>query len=1091
MTALELLQEIRSRGGDVSLDGENLRLSARTGILTEELRNQIAANKADIIAALRDEEAEDPVVLPKDGAMPLSHFQERVWIIQSLDAGATEYNLVTAWRWTDGTDTQALERAARSVVARHVILRSVFLETPTGPEAKTLEPDAVPVLHTDITDMSEAEKGAALNEMVNRETSQPFDLQKRPPCRFMAVDVDAETSVLLVAVHHIATDQWSMALLKSEVDAALADPDGYAARSPALEYADYAAWQRRRLGPARLDSHLTWWEQKLSGHPELCALNADLVPELEWAGTTLDFEWDAELSGELTRFAKQSDVSLYMCLVAAAAIALHRHTGLEDIVLGSPVAMRERAEFERIIGPFVNTQVLRMPVTPGMTFAEVLREARGALLDAYPHAHVPFEMVVDKLKPPRSLNRTPVFQFAVVLHNASDGESAPIFGGGAVHEMTWFVRESGGRIMGSIEYRTDIYLEETVRRLLDRLQLILGHAIRNPDTAVDDIPLVSDREHAILTEEFVPPAVEIDPAPYPHQVSRVAAETPEAVAIHQDGVSITYGDLEAMTNRVARHLAGKGIGTGNVVGICLGRTPDLIAAMIAVQKCGAAYVPLDPDFPEDRLAYILANSGAVAVLTDGKAARRLDPGPEVENLPFADLKEEASAQPATLPEVAISPDDTSHLIYTSGSTGRPKGVEISHGALSNLLGSLRQEPGMTADDIVAATTTVSFDIAAVELQLPLTVGARIELLSREIATDGDALGEALTACGATVSQATPSAWRMLMETDWQGSPAMRAISGGEPLTRDLADALLARVGKLWNGYGPSETTIYSTGCWIRKGTEAISIGRPVANTTVYVLDAAGKLAPIGMQGEICIGGAGVAKGYVGLPEQTAASFVPDPFDPAARIYKTGDLGRWTPDGRLIHLGRGDRQVKLRGVRIELGEIEEALLSSPQIRQAAVMVHDAGHGDQKLAGYVVFEPGEEMTTSEVRRHLRATLPGYMIPPVFVDLPSLPQTPNGKVDRKALPQPFGAAMSGGDDHVPPAPGLESSLAAIWREVLQIDTVGADDNFFELGGHSLLTLRVTKRVRVELGVALDPRLMFFKSLKQVALEMSKQLP
>lgn len=1089
MTPQALLREIRARGGQISVNGEDLRLSGPVGSLTEELRHQIRDQKAGVISLLREEASAAPSILPKDGPLPVSHFQERLWIIQKLDPQATEYNLVTVWPFGTRIGADAMETAVRRVVTRHRVLRTSFRETPTGPVAIVLEPDLVAVDFIDLADLDDHARRAAVNELIRREAARPFDLETAAPSRFTVLDLGPHGVALLVSAHHIAIDHWSLSVLRDEILAAEADGAAFASLPPALEYSDYAGWHRRKLNPAGLAEHLDWWEETLKGHPDLCAFNADLVPEFGWDGGSCSFIWDKDFSHRLMRFAQSSRVTLYMCLLAAASVALHRETGLEDIVLGSPVALRERGEFERIIGPFVNTQVLRLSVTPETTFSELLAGARKALLDSHPHSHVPFEMVVERLQPARNLNRSPLFQFAVVLQNAAGAPTEPIFGGGAIHDMTWFVRQADDQVMGAIEYRSDIYAEKTVERLLARLEAILRHAVDNPQTPVSRIPLLTEAERTNLIADFVPAPVETDPTPYPQQVARIAAERPDAVAVRQAGAGLSYGDLNRRASQLARLLNARGLGRGAVVGLCIDRTPHLVMALLAIHRAGAAYVPLDPGFPAERLRFILADSGAGAVITGGEAADSLDVPDGVAEIDIAAALAEAERLPDTDPEVGITPDDTSHLIYTSGSTGRPKGVEISHGALSNLLASLRVEPGMTATDVVAATTTVSFDIAAVELQLPLTVGATIELLDREVATNGEALSEALVDCGATVIQATPSAWRLLLEAGWAGNPDALAISGGEALTRDLADALLARVGRLWNGYGPSETTIYSTGAWITADSGPVSIGRPVANTRVYLLDTYGGLVPIGMQGEICIGGAGVAKGYVGLPDQTRERFVADPFDPSGtgKLYRTGDIGRWSAEGELFHLGRSDHQVKIRGVRIELGEIEAALLGADEVRQAAVVVEDAGHGDHRLVAYVVYEPGEQMTASEVRRLLRTTLPRHMVPAVIMDLPALPRTPNGKLDRKALPRPF---ERGGPRHAvttPPQPGTESALAEIWRDVLKVDAVGAEDNFFELGGHSLLTLRVARQVRERIGVTLDPRVLFFKNLRQIAAEMS----
>lgn len=1091
MTPTELIAEVRSRGGQITADGADLRLTGRVGSITEQLRDMIRDQKEGVIRELRQEEAEMPLILPKDGSLPVSSFQERLWVIQKLDPKATEYNLVTLWPYEDRFTADALDAALRLVVRRHSILRTCFREAPTGPVAIVLEPDQVTIDHVDLDDLDESKRRAAAEELIRRETSRPFDLENGPPCRFSILNFGQDGVALLVSVHHIAIDHWSLRVLRDEIEAAAADSQQFALRAPGLEYADFAAWQNRRFHPSKLINHLDWWEETLNGHPDLCAFNADLVPNIAWEGKACTFTWDSEFSHRLTEFAQSRNTTLYACLLAAASVALHRETGLEDIVIGSPSAQRERPEFETIIGPFVNTQVLRFSLTPETAFSELLVHTQQTLMDFHPHSHVPFELVVERAQPARNLNRSPLFQLAVVLQNAAGAPTELVFGGGAVHDMTWFVREVGDQVTSTIEYRSDIYLRDTVERLHTRLETILRHAIEHPETAVADIPLLSESEREQITSEFVPNPVEVDLTPYPMQVARIASQLPENTAVRHNGQTLSYRELDARANQMARFLAGNNISRGSVVGLCLDRTPELILAMVAIHRSGAAYVPLDPEFPRDRLQYILSDSGADAVITGESAALGLSVPDQITEFGIGTVMSKATALPAEEFTVDIAPEDSSHIIYTSGSTGKPKGVEISHGAVSNLLGALRLELGLIEADVFAATTTVSFDIAAVELQLPLTIGATIELLGRDIATNGEALADALASCGATVSQATPSAWRLLLEAGWSGNPNLLAISGGEALTRDLADDLLARVGRLWNGYGPSETTIYSTGTWVASDGKPISIGRPVANTRVYLLDPSGNLVPIGMQGEICIGGDGVAKGYVGLPDQTQERFRVDPFDPTGngRIYHTGDIGRWSADGTLFHLGRSDHQVKIRGVRIELGEIEATLLSSDQIRQAVVLVDNDGQAGQRLAAYVVYEPGEEMTASEVRRYLRTSLPRHMVPAIIMDLPKLPQTPNGKLDRKALPKLFGRSGPKQVASSPPKPGLESSIADIWREILNVETVGADDNFFDIGGHSLLTLRVVQQVEAKLGVTLDPRLLFFKSLRQITAEVSNR--
>ena len=522
-----------------------------------------------------------------------------------------------------------------------------------------------------------------------------------------------------------------------------------------------------------------------------------------------------------------------------------------------------------------------------------------------------------------------------------------------------------------------------------------------------------------------------------------------------------------------------------MIAICLERGLDLLVALLAVQKSGGAYVPLDPDFPVDRLSYMLADSGALFLVTADGAAEAIDIG---EGVHVLDLSIESAALSALSPldlAQAASPADPAYVIYTSGSTGLPKGVVVPHSALLNFLESMQRCPGIGEGDVLAAVTTISFDIAGLELYLPLLSGARIELIDRDTAVDGWSLAGQLSASAATMLQATPATWRLLLETDWRGGPDFRGLCGGEALSRELADALLGRMGQLWNLYGPTETTIWSTAERVEVGSGPITIGRPIANTQVHVLDPTGEQVPIGVPGELWIGGAGVASRYHQRPDLTAGRFVPDPFASQAgsRMYRTGDRGRWLADGRLEHLGRLDHQVKVRGYRVEPGEIEAVLARIQGVRQSVVMARQLAAGDTRLLAYVVYRPGEDLTASEVRRFLRQSLPDYMIPSVVVPVDAIPLTPNGKVDRLALPDPFLDAVVEVAVREPPAPGMEQLLAQLWREILKIDHVGAEDNFFDLGGHSLLSIRVAAAVQRATGWRIDPRTLFFQTLRQVA--------
>ena len=557
-----------------------------------------------------------------------------------------------------------------------------------------------------------------------------------------------------------------------------------------------------------------------------------------------------------------------------------------------------------------------------------------------------------------------------------------------------------------------------------------------------------------------------------------------AIALSCDGVEMTYAELDARANAVARRLREYGVVLGAMVGLCVDRSLGLFIALIAIHKAGGAYVPLDPSFPVERLHYMLSDSGAKVLVTTDACAGALQVPDGVLILDLA-AHEKLDLLPTSKLDHRAGPQDAAYVIYTSGSTGWPKGVAVSHGALLNFLWSMRQSPGLSASDVVAAVTTVSFDMAALELYLPLMVGARIELVARKTATDGKALAQSLAQSQTSVLVATPAMWRMLVEAGWQGRKGFRAVSGGEPLPRDLARDILGRAEELWTLYGPTETTVGSTIERVGSGSGPISIGRPIANTQIHILDSCGETVSVGSTGELWIGGDGVAIGYHRRAELTAERFIPDRFsgEPGARLYRTGDLGYWGTDGKLYHLGRLDHQVKIRGFRVELDEIEIILRSHAAVRQAVVVAAEAQNGDQKLVAYILFRYGQDLTASDVRRYLRRQLPGYMIPSIVVSLDAMPLSPAGKVDRNALPDPFHNTICRLASHGPPSPGTEQVIAEIWQSVLLVDGVGPEDNFFEIGGDSLLTLRVAQMVEKRTGFQMDPRTLFFNNLRQVA--------
>ncbi|MEP7209270.1 MAG: amino acid adenylation domain-containing protein [Alphaproteobacteria bacterium] len=1081
MNTTQLLAHLSSlRIGLVAVGGV-LRVRAQPGALDTQTRQAIADQKTELIKLLEAREvAGDSDVVPTSRATSeLSLFQERLWILHRLEPENTAYNMAVIWPGADGVDADQTAEAIARLALRHDILRATFNDAAGKPHVQLAAGPEVQIL--DITGLTDSE---ALKQMeADRRTTahQPFDLEKAPAIRWVIYRLSQRRTAILVTAHHIAIDQWSFGILRQEFAAECLGVAEGRAPSTAVgpQYSDYAVWQRRMHASPTAAADLDWWERHLAGIPQFSTFTPDHFGE-NATGSSRPFCWDVELTQAVHALAQKQGVTVYMTLLAACAVALRAHSGQPDLVLGSPMGVRERAEFERVIGPFVNLLLLRLNLEDDPTFGELLVRARNAVLDAHDHGLASFETLVERLNPVRAYDRSPLFQVSVVLHDSVGGDTGEIWSGGAIQDLTWYAAEIDGCLQGSLEYRSDLYEAETIDRIALHFQAVLRAAVQDPQRKISQITLLTPAERQTVVTDFNATDAALDLAPFISQFERQVAATPDAIAVAFEGATLTYDALNRRANRLARALRSVGVAENALVGVGMKRSLDMLAALLAIQKTGAAYLPLDPAFPRERLNFMLADSAARVLLSDGSASLGAPPDVAVIDPATFDV---AGLDDSNLDE-CVEPDAVAYVLYTSGSTGKPNGVVIDHAALSNFLGAMRIAPGLSNRDVMAAVTTISFDIAGLELYLPLTVGARIELISTETASDGLALSLQLETSGATVLQATPATWRLLIEADWRGPAGFRALCGGEPLARDLADNLLDRVEALWNLYGPTETTIWSTVGKVERGADMISVGRPIANTQVYVLDAAGQPCPIGVIGEIWIGGAGVARGYHQREALTAERFFPDPFSThkEARFYRTGDVGHWRADGRLAHSGRVDHQVKVRGFRIELGEIETALRSHPAVRQAVVVARDAGDADVRLVAYVAYAAGGELTGSEARAHLRGILPEYMLPSVYVAVDSIPLTPNGKVDHRALPDPY-KRVSSPSAYMAPATAMEQLIANIWQDLLKVDKVSVEDNFFELGGHSLLSLQVASAIHKETGWRMPPRTLFFQTLRQIA--------
>ena len=1037
---------------------------------------------------------------PRDSALPLAFTQRRLWFLEQLLGDGTVYLIPAAVRLRGELDVAALQRGLDLLLARHEALRTrIVADDRPGQVFEPAGP--FPLAREDRSDTAPAEREAVASELAEAEARRSFDgeglLVRANLVRFADDD-----HLFLLTLHHLIADGWSIDLLFRELSRSYAAfTSGAIPELPdlPLQFADVAAWQQAPEREAALANGLAFWATELVGdHP--LELPTDLHrPAVEThRGVRVHADLPAPLTQALRKLAAAHGATLFQVLLSAFQALLARYSGQDDIRVGTPIAGRVHPASEGLVGFFSNTIVIRGDHSGAPDFPTLLGRIRERCLHAFAHQDVPFEMLVERLRPERDLSRNPLFQAFFLLQEdpwrtvelpgvtLSPVEIDP---GTAKFDLTLSIDEHPERLHLTLEVNRDLFEAATAERMTAHFRTLLEAITRDPAGPVAAIPLLPPEEEHRLLVEWNDTAMALpERQVLTDFISETAAASPEKVAVRVGDASLSYGDLDARANRFAHYLRAAGYGPGSHIGVALPRTPEMPVALLGILKAGAAYVPLDPRFPRERLAFMLADAGVELLVSHSAvAAQFADFSGRV--LPI-DVEWAAIAeQPDTAPEHAVTPADLAYIIYTSGSTGTPKGVRISHRALLNFLISMRREPGMSGEDVLLAVTTLSFDIAGLELYLPLLCGATVVLADSDTAADGRALLDLVHTSGATIMQATPATWRLLLQSGWTERLALTALCGGEPLPHDLAAGLLERCTALWNLYGPTETTIWST---VERITdpEVITVGRPIANTQVYILDDARRPVPTGVVGELCIGGAGLADGYHNRPELTADRFVTAPFaapaTPGGRLYRTGDLARWRNDGRLEHLGRADQQLKVRGFRVEPGEIEETLRRHDAVERAAVVARDFGPGDRRLIAYLVINGPETVRVSDIRRFLKQYLPDYMIPATVVFLDALPLTPNGKVDRKALPAPEGG--DGGADHVPPATEMETRLAAIWQEVLQVERVGANDNFFDLGGHSLLAMTVIAEIHKATGARLTPRDILLRTLAQLAAQCER---
>jgi len=1069
--------------------GESTLSDAKRALLEKRLRGQ-AAGAAKPHAAIPK--------LAHDGPTELSFAQERLWVLDRLEPGKPVYNLAAVSYLVGPLDVDVLGRTLSEILRRHEALRTVFPMVDGRPVQQVVPAYPVEIEMEEVPEMPEAERDAYLRRRLREEGTRPFDLATGPLFRVRLYRLSPTLHAFHTIKHHIVTDGWSMGALSYEMDVIYR---AFAAGEPSplpdlpIQYRDYAAWQREYLRGDTLQRQLDYWKRHLEGVPDLELPTDRPRPPVEsHRGAFHRFVIPPETTAGLQALSRREGVTLNMTLSAAFAVLLGRYSGQDDFAVGTLIGNRNRAETEGLIGFFVNTAAVRVDLGGDPDFLTLLRRVRGALLDADAHQDLPFEKVVEAVRSGRDLSRHPVFQALFFLHafvvqNAPmpspdlgevrfaslDPESGIALqdAGVAKFDLSLGVVELGNVLSGIAEYALDLFDESTIVRMMDAFLTLLTGVVEHPERSVHDLPLLTGAERDRLVRRGATGASAGEPF-IVRRFERAAAETPEAVALVQGERKVTYGELHRGSNRLARHLRGLGVGPEARVGICMERSPGMVEALLGVLKAGGAYVPLDPAYPAERLAFMVRDAGIGLLLADEHLADGLTVFGVGVVRPVRDRRRIDGESDADL-AVEVAPDGLFCVLYTSGSTGEPKGAEIPHRAVPGFFSGvdyLRFDAG----EVFLQYASPSWDVLTLELWPALSVGAKCVLYSGRT-PEPARLAEEVRAHGVTTLWMTSAFFNLVVDTAPEVLAGLsQLVAGGEALSAaHVRRALQANPElRLVDGYGPSECTVFAACYRVPRDFDAptVPIGTPVGDRRVYVLDRHLSVVPEGVPGELCVGGPAVARGYLGRPGLTAERFVPDPFgEPGARLYRSGDRARWRADGTLEFLGRMDRQVKVRGFRIEPGEVEAVLLAHAGVRRAAVVAREDAPGDRLLVAYLVPE-GEAPDPAALRSFLSGRLPEYMIPGGFVTLDALPLTANGKLDRSSLPPLDGGA---GAEHVPPRTPAEEAVAAIWREVLGIESVGVRDDFFLLGGHSLRATQVVSRFRDRLGVDLPLRAVF----------------
>ncbi|MDZ7375500.1 MAG: amino acid adenylation domain-containing protein [candidate division KSB1 bacterium] len=1027
--------------------------------------------------------------MPRDQEIPLSFAQQRLWFLDQLQPNSPFYNIPIALRAIGNLNISALKQSLQQVIQRHETLRTSFKVSKGKPYQIISDQAEIKIEIIDLTQMNKGDQELRVQQLATEEAIRPFDLSSGPLLRVSIIRLQPEQHVILVTMHHIISDGWSMAIFIKEVAAcyqAVCQDQAISLPNLPIQYADFANWQRRWLTGSVLEQQLDYWKQQLAGLPPMLELPTDKPrPAIQSAnGAALTRKLSLDLLKSAKNFSGQENVTLFMTLLAAFKTLLFRYTGQGDIAVGIPHASRNRSEIEGLIGFFVNTLVLRTQLGDAPSFKELVRRVREVTLAAYAHQDLPFEMLVEAIQPQRDLSHTPLFQVMFVMQNMPleplelpglTFEPIQIETRTAKFDLSLIASEASDGLEVIVEYNTDLFYPATIQRIMEHFERVLHLALSHPDQSISRLPLLSEAEHQQILIDWNRTRMPFPDGLAMHQwFEQVSATHSDRIAVRYKDQQLSYAELNRRANQLANYLIAQGVHVEDLIGICMTRSPEMIIAVMGSLKAGAAFIPLDPAYPKERLAYMISDSNATMVLTQQALASELEPiGPRLVCL---DTEwENIFRYPTSTPNIEMDAENLAYVIYTSGSTGKPKGTMIQHRGWCNLGRVQQMLFGIGPDSRILQFSALSFDASVWEMVMALGSGGTLVLTDQESLLTGQSLLHVLQHEQITTVTLPPSVLAVIPQTDL---PELRTlITAGEACTKDLVDRW-ANGRQMFNAYGPTETTVCASAYSIDAQEDRNpAIGRPIANFELYILDSNLVPVPIGVPGELCVGGIGLARGYLRRPDLTAEKFIPNPFssEPGARLYRTGDLVKYRPDGNIEFLGRIDQQVKLRGFRIELGEIETLIASHPGVRDAAVVVREDPSGGRRLVAYFTVAPESQMDLADLRRFLRSHLPEYMVPASLMQLERFPLTPSGKVDRKALPAPDFSRATLENPYIAPRNDIEAKLANICARLLNIQQVGISDNFFDLGGHSLLATQFIAHVEDEFQVELPLRAIF----------------